>query len=292
MIKQRFFKNKNNEYLLFILPLIVFVILTSFYPLYSVLQRSFFHTVGNSQVFVGLENYLSFFKDKAFYVVLKNTFLFTILTVVFHLLVGLVLAYLLHKKIRFRNVYRSIQFLPWLLPPVVVGSLWILIYHELYGLLNLVLQKIHLYQFVTDWLGTPNTSLISVTIANIWAGFPFFTLMLLAAMQNVSDDIFEAARIDGANEWNQFWKITIPMIKPVILTTSLIEFIWTFRFFDLIWIMTKGGPIISSETIPIYVFKTAFQEFDFNKASAIGIIMVLIMVGFSLLYVKNYTKEN
>ena len=120
----------------------------------------------------------------------------------------------------------------------------------------------------------------------------WFRVQVKKIKKSISDDIFEAARIDGANEWAQFWKITVPLIKPVILTTSLIEFIWTFRFFDLIWIMTRGGPIHASETIPIYVYKTAFQEFDFNKASAIGIIMVIIMVGFSLLYVKNYTKED
>ncbi len=257
-----------------------------------VLKRSFFHTVGNNQKFIGFGNYISLFKDMEFYLVLKNTLIFTILSVVFHLVLGIMLAYLLNKKIRFRNIYRSIQFIPWLLPPVVVGSLWVLIYHNLYGLLNIVLQRLHLSNLAIDWLGNAGSSLLSVSIANIWAGFPFFTLMLLASMQNISEDIFEAARIDGANEWTQFWKITVPLIKPVILTTSLIEFIWTFRFFDLVWVMTRGGPINATETIPIYVYKKAFLEFDFNKASAIGIIMVLIMVSFSLLYVKNYTKES
>lgn len=284
------FRTRLRKYgwVFFISPAFIYLVLTSVYPLINALRMGFFRSAGGEETFIGLTYYIEVLKDKAFWGVLYNSFFFTFLSVIFHLIIGLIFAILLNRKIRGRDVYRSLQFIPWLFPAVVASSIWVLMYQPQYGLVNTFFNKIGLAFLSFNWLGDPKTALTAVTITNIWTWYPFFTLMILAALQNIPEELYEAARIDGGGDMAQFLHITLPLLKPVIMTTSLLDTIWTFRFFDMIWVMTKGGPVRASEILPTFVYKTAFFDFNFNKASAIGGIMVIIMLIFSVIYLRYY----
>jgi len=285
------YRLKNIQVYFFIAPAVLFLVISSIVPLFMVLGTSFFSSEGTSSLFVGLDNYKEVIKDAVFLKALSNSMYFTFFSVIFHILIGLMLAIFLSKKIKGKNIFRGFLITPWLFSSVVASAIWILLYQNELGLINNVLNKLNLGFLVQNWLGNPKLALASVTITNIWQGYAFAFLMFLAALQNISEDIYEAAEIDGAGEWTKLWKITIPIIKPVILTVALLDGIWTYRFFDMVWIMTKGGPISSSEILPTLVYKTAFYSFDFNKAAAIGGIMVLIMLVPIVFYLKSYINS-
>lgn len=284
--------SKNTKAVMFIIPAAVYLTLTCLYPLISALKMGFYTEIaGGKNIFVGLSNYIEIFKDPTIWHVMQNSFFFTGFTVLFHLLLGLTFALLLSQKIKYRDFWRGLQFIPWLLPPAVIGALWVLIYDPVIGLFNTTLRQLHLPFLMHDFLGDPKTALSAVTFVNVWSWYPFFTVMLLAGLIGIPADLYEAARLDGAGRWGRFRYVTIPLLKPVILTICLLDAIWTFRFFDLVWIMTEGGPARATEIMPSYVYKTAFYDFDFNMAGAMGGVMVGIMLIFVLVYLKVYFKK-
>jgi len=279
---------RKRKGIILIAPTLIYVIVVCFIPLFLALRMSFYQKVGKEYVFVGLSHYIQLFSNKIFWKVTGQTFYFAGFSVLLHFLIGLGLALLLNQNIKYRNLWRGLQTIPWLFPAAVTACIWILIYQPQYGLLNTILFKLNLPHLAQDWLGQTNLSLTSITIANGWTFFSFFCLMFLAAMQNISKEIYESAAIDGAGSWSRFWYITIPILKPVIITVCLVDFIWTFRFFDLTWIMTKGGPVRSSEILPTYVYKTAFYDFNYERAATIGAGMMILMLPFTIWYLKLY----
>jgi multiple sugar transport system permease protein len=252
----------------------------------------FYESVGRETVFVGLKHYGGLLREDIFWSTVGHTFFFSGFTVVFHLLIGLGFALLLNRDIKCMSLWRALQFIPWLFPAAVASCIWKLIYQPQYGLLNTVLYGLNLSSLATEWLGRPETALAAVTVVNIWNWYPFLTLMLLAAMQGIPDELYEAAGIDGAGGWAKFFHITIPYLRPVILTVCLLDFIWTFRFFDMVWIMTRGGPMRASEILPSYVYKTAFEALNFHRAAAIGGLMVIFMVVFVVVYLLSHSSES
>jgi len=249
---------------------------------------SFYREEAHESIFVGVHNYIKVLTDSVTWVALQNSLFFTGFTVLFHFLVGLLFAVVLSKRIRGRNLWRVLQFIPWLFPPAVAACIWILIYHPQYGLINGLLFRLDLGWLVRDWLGNPKSALAMVTIVNIWNWYPFFSLILLAGIESISPTLYEAAKIDGAGRWSRFFYITLPLLFPIIVTCSLLDAIWTFRFFDLVWIMTRGGPIRSTEIMATWVYKSAFYEFDFNLGAALGGIMFLISLAFCFVYIRFY----
>lgn len=269
---------------MFILPVAGYLIATCFYPLFQALRMGFYDTVARQEVFVGLEHYRELIADSLFWQVVAQTFIYCVLVVSLHLLVGLVFALLLNGSIKYKSVWRGLQFIPWLFPAVVAASVWRLIYQGNYGALNVVLRWLNLGFLSRDWLGGTQTALPSVAAAAVWNFYPFFTLMLLAGLQNIPHSQYEAAKIDGAGAWSRLRFITLPFLKPVIFTICLLDMIWAFRFFDLVWVMTRGGPITSSEILPTYLYKTAFYDFDFGRTGAIGGFMIIFMLIFVIGY--------
>ena len=206
------------------------------------MRMGFYEEVRGAERFVGVENYIWAINQKNFWNATGNSFFFSGFTVLGHLVIGMGFALLLNRAIKQLSFWRGMQFTPWLFPPAAVSVLWILIYQDQYGLLNEVLRFIGLSSWATNWLGRPGTALAAVTIASIWNWYPFLTLTLLAGMQNIPEELYEAADIDGSGPLRKFIFITIPHLMPVILTICLLDFLWTFRFFDMVWIMTHGGP--------------------------------------------------
>jgi multiple sugar transport system permease protein len=278
----------------FLGPALLLLGLLMVYPLFQVIQMSFYQLDLRRAVWVGLGNYTELLQTPLFWQILWQTVLFTVGSVVFHLVIGMGLALLLHTKInqRIRNLFRGILIIPWLFAPTVAGMIWVLMLSP-FGVLNGFLTTLGLLDpnATINWLGSPQTSLLSVTAMNIWRAFPFFMVMLLAGLQAIPDDVYEAADIDGTTPLQKFWFITIPALRGIILTVVLLDSIWTFRAFDPVYVMTGGGPINSSQVLPTIIYFDAFQKLKFGYASAEAMIMFLILFAFSVAYVRRAVRE-
>ncbi|MEK3914484.1 carbohydrate ABC transporter permease [Paenibacillus sp. FSL H7-0331] len=278
----------------FIFPAMILLILLTGYPLYDVVTMSLFDYRNPAlPVYAGMSNYKYVLMDPLFWHSLKNTLVYTFGTVVLVMLSGLIFAALLNQKInvKIRGAFRSVLMFPWLLSSAVVGSVWMLLLSP-FGLLNWFLLKVGLINESLAWLSDERFAMIGLILANTWKSFPFAMLMILAAFQTVPDDIIEAAQVDGANRFRRFVFIVIPQIKDLLFTIITLEIIWHFRSFDLVFLMTGGGPVNATEVLSTYVYTDAFRSLDFGHASATAIFMLIAMIAISSLYLRaSLTKE-
>jgi multiple sugar transport system permease protein len=273
----------------FLWPSLVILVGLLIYPLAAVIRLSFYESNLLKDNWVGLDNYITLLNDPIFWRAFLQTVLFTAGSVGLHLIIGLSLALLLNAKINrsFRTIARGILIVPWLLAPTVAGMIWVLMLAP-FGVVNGFLASIGILDAnaTISWLGDPSTSLISVTAMNVWRAFPFFMVMLLAGLQSVSPQLYEAAEIDGATLRQQFWYITLPELRPVIATIVLLDSIWTFRAFDPVFVMTGGGPMHSSEVLATAIYFDGFQKLRFGYASAEAVVMFLVLFVVSAFYVR------
>ncbi len=279
----------------FLWPALLILALLMVYPLIQVVQMSFHEVTLQKETWVGLSNYSQLLQTPIFWQVLWQTILFTAGSVSMHLLIGLSLAMLLHSKInaRFRNFTRGMLIIPWLLAPTVAGMIWVLMLAP-FGVVNGLLATLGIIEpsATITWLGSPSTALFSVTAMNVWRAFPFFMVMLLAGLQAIPEEIYEAADIDGTSPLATFWYITLPGLRGVITTIVLLDSIWTFRAFDPVYVMTGGGPINSSEVLATAIYFDAFQKLKFGYASAEAVVMFLILFVVSGFYVRRAVRES
>jgi multiple sugar transport system permease protein len=291
-VRQRF-RHEIQAYA-FLGPALLLLGLLMVYPLGQVVRMSFYEMNLRKEIWIGLGNYAEILSAPLFWQVLWQTVLFTLGSVVFHLGIGMGLALLLHTKIntQIRNFFRGLFIIPWLFAPTVAGMIWVLTLSP-FGVLNGLLAALGLLgsNDTINWLGSPATALLSVTAMNIWRAFPFFMVMLLAGLQAIPEEIYEAADIDGTTGWQKFWYITIPGLRGIILTIVLLDFIWTFRAFDPVYVMTGGGPVNSSQVLPTIIYFDAFQKLKFGYASAEAVIMFLILFAVSVVYVRRAVRE-
>jgi multiple sugar transport system permease protein len=273
----------------FLWPSLVILVGLLIYPLAAVIRLSFYESNVLRENWVGLDNYITLLNDPTFWRAFFQTVLFTAGSVGLHLIIGLSLALLLNAKINrsFRTIARGILIVPWLLAPTVAGMIWVLMLAP-FGVVNGFLASIGILDAnaTISWLGDPSTSLISVTAMDVWRAFPFFMVMLLAGLQSVAPQLYEAAEIDGATLRQQFWYITLPELRPVIATIVLLDSIWTFRAFDPVFVMTGGGPMHSSEVLATAIYFDGFQKLRFGYASAEAVIMFLVLFVVSAFYVR------
>jgi multiple sugar transport system permease protein len=253
------------------------------FPFVNALLLSFTHKVVGSQAkFTGLGNYFEIFSDPEFWKVLKNTLIFTVTTVAFKLVFGLILAVVLNEKFFGRSVIRMLLLIPWALSGMVAAMTWKWMFDDTYGIINALLLGWGIVSAPVPWLSGVNMALISVIIVNIWRGVPFFMFSLLGGLQTIDKGMYEAARMDGAGPIKQFFFITVPSIMPVILISTLLSTIWTFNDFENIYLITGGGPLHASAVISTYTYEVAFMQNDFGKATAVAasIIPLLILLIF------------
>lgn len=278
---------KRKTLIALLSPALLFIVVVSYYPMGFALRLSFYQ----GDVFVGISNYIKAITREYFLSNVWHSIYWSVTIVLAQNLIGLTFATLLVKRMRGRNIWRGLQYLPWLLSPAVVGVLFISFYLPVLGLINSTLQDFGLITLTRDWLGHPDTALNAVILADVWHFYPFFSIMYLAGMQGIPSSLYDAAEVDGANSWHKFFYITLPLLRPIILSVSLIQFIWVFRFFDLIWIMTRGGPAKATEVLATQIYKTALYRSDFNEAAALGIIMTGIMLVSVFVYLYIYRKS-
>lgn len=287
-------KKKIAPYL-YVMPVLILLLIMYGYPLIKSIIMSlqdYKLTSSGSAPFNDFANFKKMFSDTDFLLLLKNSLIYVIISVVAQFVLGLILALCLKTKFRGRGIYQSIVFLPWAFSSFVVGLMFRWPFNGEYGVVNDILMKMGIIKENVAWLGTPGLSLAVVIIAMIWMGIPFFGIMILAALQSVPDDIYEAADIDGCGMFRKFFSLTLPYIKPTIIMTVLLRTIWIFNSFDLIVIITGGGPVNYSQTLPSYMYSKAFASYDFGLASAFGVLLIVILGIYAVLFLKlsNYDK--
>ena len=277
------------------MPVLILLLIMYGYPLIKSIIMSlqdYKLTSSGSAPFNDFANFKKMFSDTDFLLLLKYSLIYVIISVVAQFVLGLILALCLKTKFRGRGIYQSIVFLPWAFSSFVVGLMFRWSFNGEYGVVNDILMKMGIIKENVAWLGTPGLSLAVVIIAMIWMGIPFFGIMILAALQSVPDDIYEAADIDGCGMFRKFFSLTLPYIKPTIIMTVLLRTIWIFNSFDLIVIITGGGPVNYSQTLPSYMYSKAFASYDFGLASAFGVLLIVILGIYAVLFLKlsNYDK--
>jgi len=258
-------------------PAFVFLLLIVIFPLFKVFQYSFQEYFDRSFVFTGLMNYQRLFSDELFWLSIKNTFIFTIGTIILHLVISWVIALLLNAKgpsLKVRNFFRGALLFPFLFSAPAAALLWGILYQPL-GYPNYIIEQ--LFGTTINFLGDPRYALFSVLLVNLWTSFPLYMILILGGLQSISKSMYEAARMDGADWFQSLWHITLPQMRTLMMTIIVIDFATTFIHFDLVWTMTKGGPLRSTYLISFFLYQRGMQAFKFGYASAVGVIIALIV---------------
>jgi len=244
--------------------------------------------VEENPVFTGLANYTKVLTDSTFLVALKNTFIFISLSTVAHLILGLVFAMLLNTPLLSgvtKAIFRIVYILPWLFTIAVIAVIWRLLLDPA-GVVNYILTVVGLAQHGVNWLSSPNTALWALTFINIWSGYPFFMISLLAGLQGISADLYEAARLDGASRWQEFGRITLPMLRPTLLLVSILTVAGYFQLFAEPYVMTQGGPLQSTVSVLYFMYEEGFKWWNLGSASAVAFLLFLMILAVTALQVR------
>lgn len=290
--KRPWLRGDNAGYL-FLLP--AFLLLTGilFLPLLYAIFLAFQEVLPQFGLkFVGLANFQRALTDPAFWNSLRTTVVFTVVSVALHLVLGFLLALVLSQRLKGSALFRLLLLMPWMVSQVVAGVTWRWIFNAQYGIGNYLLAKLGLITNFVPWLADVQLAQISVIVAYAWQCFPFVMIMLYAGLQTIPQEQYEAAQIDGASPLQVLRSVTIPNLRYVILVTSLMDFIWAFRAFDLVKIMTDGGPLRSTELLSMLVYRTSFEYYQFGYASAIAVLMLLVVLCFSVVYTRVVMPED
>ena len=275
----------------YVAPAALLFSLLMLFPMVTVLRYSLMDgaIMKPNASFVGLQNYRTNFENPVFWQALAQTLYFTVMSVIFHLLIGMAFALLLNsQRINpvVRSVLRTLFILPWLFTAVIIAIIWRLLLDP-NGVVNSILMTLHIVSFKVEWFSSTKTALHALTFANIWAGYPLYMVSLLAGLQGIPKELYEAAGIDGATEVNKFRYITIPQLMPVIISIALLDFIWTMQVFPLVWMTTGGGPIYATEVLSTYTYKQAFSSYEFSLASSSAICILIMSMGVTYFYIKH-----
>jgi len=280
----------------FVAPTVVILTALMIVPIVLVISYSVQtgSITSKSASFTGVDNYVELLTNGDFWNATLNTLLFTVCSVAAHLVIGLGFSMMLNSKLLGavpRAIFRVIYILPWLFTASIIAVLWRLLLDP-QGVINYLLEAVHLTGSPIAWFGDPGTAMLAVIVMNIWAGYPFFMISLLAGLQGVPGDLYEAARVDGASPFQQFLNVTLPHLKPIIISMAMLDVLWTTQQFALIWLTTGGGPISVTEMLSTFTYKLAFTGFDFSMASASAVIVLIFSLGVAVFYVRSQRSES
>jgi multiple sugar transport system permease protein len=281
---------------IYILPAGLFLAAIMGYPIIFAIFMSFQKftletLVSKHAQFIGFLNYQAVLNNPEFLVALKHSLIFTFASIFFQFTIGLGLAILFSKAFPLSNIMRGLLLSGWQIPSVVTGTIFLWLFNMDYGLVNFILTSLHLIQEPIGWVTQANTALTTVIIVNIWLGIPFNTILLSAGIAGLPNDVYEAATVDGANGWQRLMYLTIPLLRSTILAVLMLGFIYTLRVFDVIWIMTKGGPADATEVLPTFAYRLSFISFNFGQSSAVSVIILVILLVAAIFYLKFAIQE-
>ena len=264
------------------------------YPLISAIYLSLFNTftLTLEGEWVGLDNYRTLLGKGEFWDALQTNLIWTVGTLTLQILFGVGMALVLHQNIWFRSIARSLILFPYFVSTVVAVLIWKWLFNDLYGIMNHILISAGLIDWPIDYLGTMPNAMISVILVGAWKYFPFVVIAVLARLQSIPDHLYESAKIDGAGPVNRFFDITLPQLREVLIVIIMLRAIWDFKEFDLIFLLTGGGPVTSTQTLPLLVYKEAFKLNQMGMASAYAVLMMLFMAIFMLLYIRKTRSED
>lgn len=287
---------RRHDGYLFVSPMLIYTLALTVYPIATNLLMSFYAVdvmtfLRGGAAFVWLGNYVKLLSDPAFQKATLLSFVFTITSIAIQFTLGLALALFFAKPFPGNSLLRALLLLAWLLPSVVVGNIFRWMLDGDYGPLNYALGALGLLHGKQYWLLDPGTALAGVILANAWVGIPFNMMLLLAGLQSISPSLYEAAAIDGAGPVQRFWSITVPQLRPVALGVVLLCFIYTFKVFDLVFIMTKGGPVDATNTLPLYTFRLTFEFFRFGDGAAASTLLLVGLLALAFGYSRLIRDE-
>ncbi|MGK7872946.1 MAG: carbohydrate ABC transporter permease [Xenococcaceae cyanobacterium] len=262
-------------------PALLLLLLVFAYPIGRAFLLSLFtENLGTNlqPVFNGLQNYSRMAGDGRFWQSLWNTTVFTTISVIVELFLGMGIALVLNQSFKGRSVVRTIAILPWALPTAVMALAWTWIFNDQYGIANDILQRLGLIDIGINWLGEPTLAMFSVIIADVWKTTPFISILLLAGLQSIPNELYEANAMDGATPWQSFVHLTLPLLMPQILIAMLFRFAQAFGIFDLVQVMTGGGPGGATEVVSIYIYATVMRYLDFGYGAALVVVTFLLLL--------------
>ena len=276
-------------------PTAILIVVLMVIPIAMVISYSFRDNVivQDNSVFAGLANYTKVLTDADFLTAIKNTAVFISVSTAAHLVLGLAFAMMLNTPLLggvTKAIFRIVYILPWLFTIAVIAVIWRLLLDPS-GVVNYVLHAFGAIQQGVNWLGDPGKALWAVTFINIWSGYPFFMISLLAGLQGIPGDLYEAAAVDGTNWFQRFRHVTLPQLRPVIISMAVLDLIWTSQQFALIWMTTGGGPLHATEMLSTYTYKQAFSEYEFATASAAAVIVLLLTMVLAFFYVRQQRER-
>lgn len=279
---------------LLISPGLILLAITLAFPIFWGLYLSFnelnLARLGGP-IFVGLSNYVDLFSNPDFMSALWNTLYFVFASIFLEFVFGIAIAQLLNHHFFGRNYVRGLFLLPWMVTPVVVGFNWAWLLNESYGIINFLLIRMGIVSKSINWLSSPKLALPVIILVDVWRETPFVMLVLLAGLQSIPGQLYETAKIDGAGAWKRFWYVTLPLLKPAIAVALLMRTMIALRFFDIVWIMTRGGPAGSTEILGTYAYKKAFLGFRMGYGSAVSFVIFLLSLMISLGYIQFLHKR-
>ncbi|MCL2880161.1 MAG: sugar ABC transporter permease [Treponema sp.] len=284
---------------LYFIPIALFILLIYIYPLGNAFTLSFWNKVltrPGQDRFIGFDNYIRLFtKEPLFLKTLWNGFIFTFLSVVFEYLFGLVIALILSSKfVKMKNASKALLMLPWAVPIAINSMMWRFLLAPNFGFLSQTLHAMGIPGMLqANWFGDINTAMPAVILINVWRSFPFYTITLTAGLSVIPRELYEAAEADGASGWQRFWNITLPGIKNTSAVIIIFHIIWTFSNFDVIYLLTGGGPLNSTDVLPTLLYRQAFSNFNMGYASTMGIfVFIVLMIIAGPLYNRFVMRED
>ena len=285
---------KDASRWIMILPATIIIAMALFYPVISTVvisfqDRSLF--MPHLSRFVGINNYKNILSSQEFWSALKVTIYFTVISVFAEFVIGLFTAILLNQNFKMKTFLRALVILPWAIPTVANGVLWQWIFDANYGALNGLLYQLGIIKDYVNWLGSPFLALNMVIIADVWKNCWFFTIVLLGALQTIPKSYFEAAEVDGAGFWSRLFKVTLPLLRPAIAVSLVLRTSEAFKVFDIIYIMTKGGPANGTQVLSYYVYHKSFEAMKLGEGAAISTVIAVVILAAAIFYTKILMRE-
>jgi multiple sugar transport system permease protein len=284
-VQRHFRLKKVLPGLLFIAPAVLLMTSTILFPLCYAIYSSLFRIRGINMRFVGADNYLRILGDPAFWDSLKISCQYAFVTVTLHIVLGLILALLLNIAIAGRSIIRIAILTPWMIAPAIGAVIWMWLLEPQFGIVNYLLTSNHIISQPVEWLGRPDTAFASIVMVDVWRGTPFVMILLLAALQGIPQSQYDAAKIDGAGPFQQFRYITLPNMSYMSIVASTLDAIDALRQFDSISVLTGGGPVNSTQVVPVLIYNTAFRANQLGDAAAVGVVFMIFIFAITTAYV-------